>query len=69
MYVVISIILITVMLAIGLFYPTQLHSFIYGFFEYFPLFIPIDLRYILDKVLGFRVILAMFNHRSVGKFC
>ena len=37
MYVVISIILITVMLATKLFYPTLLHSFIGYYFEYLPL--------------------------------
>ena len=38
-YVLTSIILITVMLVIGLFYPTQLHSFIECYFEYLPIFI------------------------------
>ena len=49
-YVVIYIVLITVIIAIGLFYLTQLRSFLEFFFEYLPLFIPIVLRYILDKV-------------------
>ena len=39
-YAVISIVLITVMLAIELFYSTQLNSFIGCYFDYLPLFIP-----------------------------
>ena len=38
--IVISIVLITVMLDIELFYFTQLHSFIGYYFDYLPLFIP-----------------------------
>ena len=45
----ISIIIITVMISIELFYLTQKISFLGCFFEYLPLFIPIVLRYILDK--------------------
>ena len=50
MYVVISIVLITVMLAIKLFHLTLIRLFLVCFFEYLPLFIPIGLWYILDKV-------------------
>ena len=39
-YVVISIVIFTYMLAIGLFYLTQLSSFLGCLFEYLPLFIP-----------------------------
>ena len=49
-YVLVSIFLITVMLAIELFYLTRLSSFFECFFEYLPLFVPICLWYILDKV-------------------
>ena len=49
-YVVLSIIIFISMLSIELFYLTQLRSFLGRFFEYLPLFIPIGLLYILDKV-------------------
>ena len=49
-YVVISIVIFTVMIAIELFYLTQLCSFIGCFFEYSHLFIPIGFQYTLDKV-------------------
>ena len=45
----ISIVLITVMLAIELFYLKQLCSILGGFFEHIPLFIRIGLWDILDK--------------------
>ena len=48
-YVVISIALITVMLAIELFYLTQICSFIGCLFEYLPLFIPVGFFYSLYK--------------------
>ena len=48
----ISIVLIIVIIAIELFYLTQICSFLGCFFEYVPLFILIGLRYILHKVLG-----------------
>ena len=41
-YVVLTIIIFTSMLAIELFYLTQLHSFLGCFFEYLPLFLPYD---------------------------
>ena len=46
----ISTVLIHVILAIELFYLTQLRSILGGLFEYLPLFLRIGLRYILDKV-------------------
>ena len=49
-YVVISIVLITVMLAIELLYLTQLFSFLGCFFDYLTLFIPIGLLHILNNV-------------------
>ena len=39
-YDVITIVIFTSMLAIELFYPTQLRSFLGCFFEYLPLFLP-----------------------------
>ena len=48
-YVVIYIVFITVMLAIGLFYLTQLCLFLGYFFEYLSLFITIGFQYIIDK--------------------
>ena len=49
-YVVISIIPITVMLAIELFYLTQFCSFLGCLFEHSPIFVTIGLWYLLDKV-------------------
>ena len=49
-YIVVSIVLITFMLAIELLYHTQLFSFLDCFFEQLPLFITIGLWYTLDKV-------------------
>ena len=42
-YVVLTIVIFTSMLAIGLFYLTQLYSFIGCFFEYLPLFLPLQI--------------------------
>ena len=58
----ISIVLITFILAIELFYLTQFHSFIGVFFEYLPLFFTVVLLYILDKVEVVQEILAMCIH-------
>ena len=41
-YVVINILIFTSMLAIGLFYLTKIRSFLGFFFEYLPLFIPLQ---------------------------
>ena len=49
-YVVISIVIITVMLAKELFYLTKLCSFLVCFFEYLPTCIGICLWYIIEKV-------------------
>ena len=49
-YTVISIILITVMFSIELFYSTNIISFIGCYFEYLPHFTPIGFWYFLDKV-------------------
>ena len=46
----IYIVLVIVMITIELFYLKQLFSFLGGFFEYLPFFIPIGLRYTLDNV-------------------